>query len=287
MITQKRTKKRKDLTMNNTTKDFSVDYSALLNEAISKEGMISTCFHKFHNYSIHNQLLAMWQLHAKGYSISPLNTFNRWKALGRSVKKGEKALYLWMPIGGYFKYVEDTETKEPKKIYIPQRFTYTNKWFSLEQTHGKDLEVKDNEKIDFKFERVYAHFEIKIIPFEKFNGNIQGYARVASRELAINPMAEDVEMTVLHELAHIILGHGDKRKDLSHELMEVEAETVAYIVGSIIEANDDELARSRGYIQGFLKDNEIPEKSAKKILSVANDIVKVGLGKKETDNKGE
>jgi hypothetical protein len=34
----------------------------------------------------------------RGLPLSPIATFGLWKALGRSVRQGEKALSLWMPI---------------------------------------------------------------------------------------------------------------------------------------------------------------------------------------------
>ena len=56
----------------------------------------------------------------------------------------------------------------------------------------------------------------------------------------------------------------------------VEAESVAYIVGSIIGVSENELSNSRGYIQNWLSDNKLTDKTTNRIFKVANDIIKYG-----------
>ena len=254
---------------------FSVNYSDLLADAIAKPGVLSTCYSLFHNYSIHNQILAMYQLHG---NICPINTFNGWKSMGRYVKKGQKAIYLWMPVGGFSKTVKDEETGEDKKIFVGQRFMFTNKWFGLNQTDGKELVNPENIELpEIDFVKIYNKYGIKLVKYESVKGNTQGYANTEEKTIAINPLAEHPEKTILHEVAHIALEHGSKRKDVIKELKEVEAESVAYIVGSIIKLDEKTLSSARAYIQNWLGEHELPEKNVKKILTVANDIIKAGL----------
>jgi len=255
--------------------NFSVNYSDLLSEAIAKPGTLSTCYSLFHNYSIHNQILAMYQLHG---DVCPINTFNGWKSMGRYVKKGQKAIYLWMPVGGFSKTVKDEETGEDKKIFVGQRFMFTNKWFGLNQTDGKELVNPENIKLpEIDFLKIYNKYGIKLVKYESVKGNTQGYANTEEKTIAINPLAEHPEKTILHEVAHIALEHGSKRKDVIKELKEVEAESVAYIVGSIIKLDEKTLSSARAYIQSWLGEHELPEKNVKKILTVANDIIKAGV----------
>src|SRR5437667_2878669 len=75
-----------------------VSWAALLNEAVTKPGFIHEAYSRFHNYSLGNQLLALFQCFERSISPAPLATFPKWKQLGRHVKKGEKALTLCMPI---------------------------------------------------------------------------------------------------------------------------------------------------------------------------------------------
>ena len=75
-----------------------VSWAALLDEAVRKPGFIHQAYSRFHNYSLGNQLLALFQCFARGIQPGPLATFPKWKELGRCVKKGEKALTLCMPL---------------------------------------------------------------------------------------------------------------------------------------------------------------------------------------------
>src|SRR6185369_15735987 len=72
-------------------------WASLLVEAVNKPGMIMEAYSAFHNYSIANQILALVQCQLRGLEPGPINTFPGWQALGRTVKRGERALTLCMP----------------------------------------------------------------------------------------------------------------------------------------------------------------------------------------------
>ena len=254
---------------------FSVDYNQLMLDVLEKQGTISACFHTFHNYSINNQFLAYHQMVMRNIPLSPINSFTGWNKLNRSINKGEKAIYLWQPVEIKEKVKDDKtgEIKEAKKIV----FTFKPKWFALSQTNGENVEPEKIEMGNFNFKNVYKEFKIELVPFEKLNGNVQGYANTKERKLAINPIAEDVEMTILHEVAHIVLKHYEG--DLDSSLKELEAETTAYIVGSVLELSEKQLANSRGYVQDWFKENKIPEKNAKRIMAAAQKILTAGFKK--------
>src|SRR5260370_15953230 len=78
--------------------DLSLSWQKILDDAISKPGAIHEAYSRFHNYSIGNQLLALFQCSARGIQPGPIATFMRWKELGRHVRNGEKALMLCMPV---------------------------------------------------------------------------------------------------------------------------------------------------------------------------------------------
>ena len=73
-------------------------WSALLIEAVTKPGLIMKAYSVFHQYSVGNQILALVQCQMRGLQPGPINTFPKWKDLGRHVKRGERALTLCMPI---------------------------------------------------------------------------------------------------------------------------------------------------------------------------------------------
>src|SRR6516165_5988039 len=78
--------------------DLNPSWQKILHDAITQPGSVHEAYSRFHNYSIGNQLLALFQCHARGLQPGPLATFPRWKELGRHVRKGEKALTLCQPI---------------------------------------------------------------------------------------------------------------------------------------------------------------------------------------------
>jgi hypothetical protein len=67
-------------------------------QALTEPGIVSAAYGRFHRFSIGNQILAAIQLQERDLPLSPIASFNRWKDLGRSVSKGQKAMSLWMPI---------------------------------------------------------------------------------------------------------------------------------------------------------------------------------------------
>jgi hypothetical protein len=73
-------------------------WSSLLVKAVNKPGLIMEAYSAFHNYSIGNQILALVQCRLRGLEPGPINTFPGWQALARTVKRGERALTLCMPI---------------------------------------------------------------------------------------------------------------------------------------------------------------------------------------------
>src|SRR5215470_5069692 len=84
----------------NPTKDSSdqVQFKRLLEEAVSKPGVLMKAYSLFYQYSLGNQILAYLQAIERNIPLGPIASFKRWKELGRYVKKGEKALTLCMPV---------------------------------------------------------------------------------------------------------------------------------------------------------------------------------------------
>ncbi len=80
--------------MNATNK---VEWSDLLQDAVTRPGSIMEAYSNFHSYSIGNCMLAAAQCHARGVQLGPIATYKKWQELGRQVRRGEKALTLCMP----------------------------------------------------------------------------------------------------------------------------------------------------------------------------------------------
>src|SRR6185369_12315978 len=114
-------------------------WSALLVEAVNKPGMIMQAYSAFHNYSIGNQILALVQCQLRGLEPGPINTFPGWQALGRTVKRGERALSLCMPITRKVRDEESENNDPDNRDRAFTSFMYKPRWFVLSQTIGEEF----------------------------------------------------------------------------------------------------------------------------------------------------
>jgi len=256
-----------------TTQSERPQWATLLAEAVSKPGLLLRAYSQFHDYSIGNQLLAITQCYGRNLDIGPINTFKGWDALGRTVKKGEKALKLCMPI---------TINRQKKNPNDPDdkftMFVLKPRWFVMSQTEGEEFIKPVVPKWDLN--RAMAELKIDQIKFDLMDGNVQGFSR--KRSFALNPMAQLPHKTTFHELAHIVLGHTneadfDDGEKLPRNIREVEAECVALICCEALEVSGAEFAR--GYIQNWLQNDKIDEKTSQRIFKAADAILKAGREK--------
>ena len=256
-------------------------WSALLVEAVNKPGMIMEAYSAFHNYSIGNQILALVQCQMRGLEPGPLNTFPGWQALGRSVKRGERALILCMPITRKVRVDQENSDDEGNGERTFTSFMHKARWFVISQTLGD--EFTPPRLPEWKAEPALAALDIQQIPFTDTDGNCQGYAR--KREIAINPVAQLPHKTLFHEAAHVLLGHTFETDFTDTErtprnLREVEAEAVALLCCEALNLEGPDYCR--GYIQNWLYGGKgynadaIPEQSAQKIFRAADQILRAG-----------
>ncbi|HUE80779.1 MAG TPA: ArdC-like ssDNA-binding domain-containing protein [Pyrinomonadaceae bacterium] len=265
-------------------------WSALLVEAVNKPGLIMQAYSAFHQYSVGNQLLALVQCQMRGLEPGPINTFPGWRALGRNVKRGERALVLCMPITCKRRNVEPNDNTRSastgnnsstasatrndgkgKEQHTYTAFLHKPRWFVLSQTTGEEFTPPTLPQWDAK--RALKALDIEQIPFTETDGNCQGYAR--GRQVAINPVAQLPAKTLLHECAHVTLGHTTEADFTDTErtpksLREVEAEAVALLCCEALNLEGADFCR--GYIQNWLgpalgyNEEAIPEKSGQCLL---------------------
>jgi hypothetical protein len=68
--------------------------------------------------------------------LGPIASYQAWKDKGRHVKRGEKALWLWLPIS-----VKVTDPDHPEaEPSIVTRFVMKPHWFVYAQTDGKEIQ---------------------------------------------------------------------------------------------------------------------------------------------------
>jgi len=157
----------------------------LLREAIEKPGRMLEAYTAFHNYSFGNALLALEQCARRNLQPGPLNTYNGWLERKRQVRKGEKGITLCMPMACKRNAQAEAvpnETAEPQICYA---FRFRAYWFVLAQTEGEDTPISPIPCFDI--DTTLRTLNITRTPFDKLNGNIQGFAN--GRDIAVNPVA--------------------------------------------------------------------------------------------------
>lgn len=274
-------------------------WSDLLRDAVSTPGKLLEAYSAFHNFSIGNAVLAMFQCCVRDIKPGPLNTYKGWQKLGRQVRKGEKAIVLCMPLAYKKRVNQDSRDQEEQATnqepeanteasneITRYRFALRPYWFVLAQTEG---EVPFTPTIPgFDFATALRELQIEQVDFTETNGNAQGYA--FEHSIAINPLAQLPHKTSFHELGHIVLGHTQEGRLVDSDttprnIREVEAESVALICCETLQLPGTEYCR--GYIQKWLGSNEtISDHSAQRIFSAASAVLKAGRGESASHESG-
>ena len=193
----------------------------------------------FHSYSFRNTLLIMLQ----NPKASVCAGFNKWKEVGRNVKKGEKGLTVLAPI---MKKVEverkNPETEEKEKDIEKIMLFKPVKVFDVSQTEGKELPNLCTEltgSVEQKELILKGLEEATGIPFEyeAIDNGAKGYFSPSQQKVVIKEGMDDLHTikTAVHESAHALFDNPQSKfydKETAHQrdTKELRAESVAFIV---------------------------------------------------------
>jgi len=266
------------------------EFLALLRDALTQPGRGSECYRLFHAYSLSNALWVAGQLWARGEPLALIASFNRWRELGRVVKKGSKALCMSMPVSvkakADTKHAEadaGTEQNDRRRVL----FVVRRNWFALHHTEPmagiEQKAIEDQAPANWHPADALAALGITREDFEHTNGNVQGYAKPEARRVAVSPLAVHPAKTLFHELAHCLL-HSDQARiedgaELTRDLAEVEAESVAYLCCAVLGLPG--LEDARGYVQDWLAGSgcdaaSFTDKHARRVLGAVDKVLKAG-----------
>ena len=145
-------------------------FADLLASAVHEPGTLSQAYRQFHNYSLGNQLLAMFQCAERGIAPGPINTFPGWKALGRHVRKGETAITLCQPMTVKRRDAADATDEDAPEAFTT--FVYKRRWFVLAQTEGEPL--PEPEIPSWDRETALNRLEVTEIPFDHNRRQLHG-----------------------------------------------------------------------------------------------------------------
>lgn len=179
---------------------------------------------RFHRYSFNNVLL----IGAQDPGATRVAGFATWKRLGRSVRKGERAIWILAPMVGRPVHGEDGDERRPIYGFRPVAV------FDVAQTDGEQLpEVcrnLDGDDPGACFDALCSRAEALgyTVELAELPGRTNGDCTHGARRIRIesrNRPAQQVK-TLAHELAHALLHEGAADRALA----ELEAESTAYVV---------------------------------------------------------
>lgn len=225
---------------------------------------------KFHNYSLNNIHLLKMQ----NPNVSQVASFNKWKTdFDRTVKKGSKALKIWVPYQVKTKISANqnelsfspSENEMEEKEVTVTRFKLGNV-FDVSQTEGKELpkaineltgDVKDYEDLYRAAKAVSMDNQVPISFEEIKRESTNGYYSPDEDRIVISKGLkgqEQILKTIFHEMAHADLHRGSNAQygDDQYRKQELQAESVAYVVANHF--GFDTSSYSFGYLAIWAKD---------------------------------
>jgi antirestriction protein ArdC len=183
---------------------------------------------RFHSYSFNNTVLILGQRPA----ASRIAGFHTWRRLGRFVRRGEQAVWILAPVT---RRANDDESEKAMRTVVGFRPVAV---FSEDQTDGEPLpEVctrlygDEPAGVFAELARVAQSFGFAVENYafdDETNGDCSHVLRRIRIKTTLEPMHR--AKTLAHELGHALL-HFERTE---RGLMEIEAESVAFIVCNVL-----------------------------------------------------
>lgn len=186
---------------------------------------------RFHQYSARN----VWMIMSQREDASQVAGFKAWQSMGRQVRKGSKGIAILAPC--VFK--REDENGDSHKVLGGFRVTYV---FDVSDTDGEPLPENPAKPILLDGEAPAGMFNYLTSEIESRGFRVElgespehgenGYTQHAAKLVRIvtgGRSSAAMVKTLAHELAHVIL-HADESLRTDRGIMEIEAESVAYLV---------------------------------------------------------
>lgn len=233
-----------------------------------------------HDYSLNNVLLILSQRP----EATRVAGFRKWQQLGRQVRKGEHAIRIF---GYSTKKTTEEDDNGDEVEKITRRFPILSV-FDIAQTDLIDGEAHPTTIT----QRLTGHHDHGVIATlteylntegwevqrKPLTGDINGYAQPGKRTVVVRDdlAPEQAAKTLIHETAHIVLGHVDDIEEYAAHrgLDETEAESVAYVVAGLV--GFDTSVYSIGYIAGWADgDVDVIRFTAARVLSAVDQLADI------------
>ncbi len=228
---------------------------------------------KFPNYSINNCILIASQCP----TATLVCGYKKWQTeFNRTVNKDEHGIMILAPTKRKAQVTEllfdenqhpilDETGKQKTEVVTKEYSSFQPVYvFDYQQTSGDpipslvtllDAAVDGYESLKNVLE------EISPVPitFEKIDGSANGYYSPGEQKIVVKQGLSELQSvkTMIHEIAHATFGHGSKDDKWDRKTKEVQAESVAYWVTSMLGLDTSEY--SFGYIAGWSSNKEVTE----------------------------
>ena len=209
---------------------------------------------KFHRYSFGNVMLIMFQrpdaTRVMGFGSKDGST--GWKSLGRSVRKGEHAIWILAPMT-----VRDREAEAEAGGKVMKVIGWKSvPVFDISQTDGDELpepvKLLDGDEPEGLFaELTGVALSLGITSVTDADLGKANGVTYADGRIEIHPDRTGLQRvkTLAHEIGHWVLGHTTSECELTRGQRELEAESVAYVVMGQLGVDSGEY--TFGYVAGW------------------------------------
>lgn len=226
----------------------------------------------FKNYSVRNSLLIFKQMPG----ASKVAGFGKWKELGYSVNKGEKAINILIPLAR-----QSSDEEEKSQVIYGYK---CGSVFDISQVSPKegtdvihvpqiDIEAKISEDMKYSEASIYNATKSSVEEFCEviFDNNLECLGCTNGKEITIKSTSNLIDMAIVlaHEFVHFKSHFKENRKELSKNQKEVEAELGALIFGATFNVNIENLYK---YVAVYSNGIEL-ENSFDKVYKVIEGLI--------------
>lgn len=231
---------------------------------------------RFHDYSLGNWLLLWSQAEQRGSKVTRPAGYRAWQKLGRQVRKGETGYRILAPVTRRITS-EDEGTDE--RMVVGFRVVTV---FDVSQTDGEPLPDIGPRLLTGDGDVNLVDAGISMIEDSGYAFRLDnlrgpnGVTRPDTREVVVDGDLEGAQITktTIHELAHVLM-HADAGRVECRGQVEVEAESVAYVVCAA--AGFDTSAYSVAYVARWAETADDPDRillqTGERIVGVARQIL--------------
>ena len=221
---------------------------------------------RFHSYSFANWMLMWAQGELRGFQVTRPAGYRAWQTFDRHVRKGEKGLKILAPMIGK----DDEGNKHVFGFKVVSVF-------DVSQTDGEPLPdmgvpaLLEGDGMSVVLDGAVAMIEDEGFTVEYASlGGPNGTTNHGTKKVKIEEANDQAQATktMVHELAHVLL-HGDRAGRGCRGVIEVEAESVAYVVCAGMGLDTSQY--SVAYVAGWSEETNDPDKA---MLATAERVVK-------------